>query len=466
MGEVTLRIEPYPKQVEFFKSTRRYIAYGGARGGGKSWAARTKAVLLALNYPGIQIILLRRSLQELRENHVLPLMTILKDVAIYRDKDKEFIFPNKSRIKLGYCDAERDVLQFQGQAYDVVFLEEATQFTEFQFTTLTESNRSSGMMKDRFTPRMYFTCNPGGIGHAWVKRLFIDRQYRNKERAENYDFIPSTVYDNEFLMKNNPEYVENLENLPEMRKRAMLYGDWDAFEGQYFTEFSRDIHIVEPFVLPEHWQRFRVMDYGLDMLAHYWIAIDTQGFAYVYKELYESNLIISDAASKIKEQTIEKIKLTYAPPDLWNRRQETGKSAADIFQENGINLMKATSDRIDGWLNLKEWLKPFDTIDEQTGVTVKTARLKVFSNCVNLIRTLPLLQHDEKDPNDVATEPHEITHAPDSIRYFFTMRTLPSRPAPATKPLTPEQSRMARINEAAEKHLKEVAKRTKMMGRR
>ena len=124
---------------------------------------------------------------------------------------------------MGYCSAESDVLQYQGQAYDVIFLEEATQFSEFQKDTLTESNRASGMMAEKFSPRMYFTCNPGGIGHAWVKRLFIDREYRNKENPGNYDFIPSTVYDNEFLMTNNPEYVENLENLPEMRKRAMLY---------------------------------------------------------------------------------------------------------------------------------------------------------------------------------------------------------------------------------------------------
>jgi phage terminase large subunit len=132
------------------------------RGGGKSWAARRKAVLLALNYSGIQILILRRTLKELRENHVLNLQTELKDIAKYDAQNKEFKFPNRSRILLGYCQAESDVLQYQGQAYDVIFLEEATQFTEFQKDTLTESNRSSGIMMEKFTPRMYFTCNPGG----------------------------------------------------------------------------------------------------------------------------------------------------------------------------------------------------------------------------------------------------------------------------------------------------------------
>jgi phage terminase large subunit len=426
MGQVKLKIEPYPKQITFFKSNKRYIAYGGARGGGKSWAARTKAILLAFNYEGIQIILLRRTLNELRENHVLPLQAQLKDIAQYKEQSKEFVFPNGSRIKLGYCSAESDVLQYQGQAYDVMFLEEATQFTEFQFSTLTESNRSSGLIKERFPPRMYFTCNPGGVGHTWVKRLFVDKDYRNKENPNNYEFIPSTVYDNEYLMVNNPEYVENLENLPEMRKRAMLYGDWDAFEGQYFEEFNRDIHVIDSFTIPDHWNKFRFFDYGLDKLACYWATIDTQGNAYIYKELYESNLIISDAAKKIKEYTNEEIRLTYAPPDLWNRRQDTGKSAADVFHEHGIILIKANNDRVQGWYNVKEWLKPYDTKDEQTGEKKTTARLKITKNCVNIIRTLPQLQHDDKKPNDVANEPHELTHAPDALRYFCSMRTLPS----------------------------------------
>jgi phage terminase large subunit len=427
----SIKIEPYPKQVVFFTSTKRYIAYGGARGGGKSWAARTKAVLLALNYSGIQIIILRRTLKELKENHVLPLMILLDGVAKYNAQEKEFIFPNKSRILLGYCSAESDVLQYQGQAYDVVFLEEATQFTEFQFTTMTESNRSSGMMKERFTPRMYFTCNPGGVGHAWVKRLFVDKDYRNKENPNNYDFIPSTVYDNEFLMTNNPEYVENLENLPEMRKRAMLYGDWDAFEGQYFDEFDRDIHIIDPFAIPDEWRRYITIDYGLDMLAAYFIATDTHNKAYVYKEIYQSGLIISDAAKKIKEMINEKIYEIFAPPDLWNKRQETGKSAAEIFGDNGVWLVKANNDRVQGWYNLKEWLKPYE--DEQS---IKTANLVITKNCVNLIRTLPQLQCDPKDPNDTANEPHELTHAPDAIRYWTSGRPTPTRimePKPADK---------------------------------
>lgn len=154
--------QPYPKQIEFFTAEGTRIAYGGARGGGKSFAARMKASLLALNYSGIQILLLRRTFPELRENHILPLQKMLKDVAIYKESTHDFAFPNGSRIVLGYCKSEADVLQYQGQAYDVIFMEEATQFTEFQYQSLTECNRSSGMVHGTFIPKMYFTCNPGG----------------------------------------------------------------------------------------------------------------------------------------------------------------------------------------------------------------------------------------------------------------------------------------------------------------
>ncbi len=415
----------YPKQVEFFLAKGRYAAYGGARGGGKSWAARTKACLMGFHYHGLQMLLLRRTFPELRENHVIPLMRTLKGFAQYRENTKEFTFPTGSRLKLGYCDTEKDVLQYQGQAYDVIILEEATQFSEFQFQTLTESNRSSGMCEEGFSPRMYLTCNPGGVGHAWVKRLFIDRDYRESEREEDYAFIPAKVYDNKHLMECDPDYVRVLENISDpARRAAMLDGDWDVFAGQYFTEFEREVHVMRPFELPRHWRRYVAMDYGFDMLACYWIAMDEQGRAYVYRELYESGLIVTDAAAKIRAMTGEAIELHYAPPDLWNRHSDTGKSTAEIFAEAGILLVKANNDRVQGWYNLHEWLKIGR--DEQGK---KTAGLRIFENCANLIRTLPALQFDEKNPNDCSREPHELTHAPDALRYFVAGRPLPAEAA-------------------------------------
>ena len=425
----------YPKQIEFCKATNKYICYGGARGGGKSHVSRIKMILLALNYPGIQILLLRRTLKELRDNHVLPLQKILKEIATYKESTKEFVFPNGSRIVLGYCDAEKDVLQYQGQAYEVITLEEATMFTEFQFQALTESNRMSGNMKDDFVPRMYFTCNPGGVGHAWVKRLFIDRDYRGTEREEDYCFIPSNVYENKYLMEHDPNYVHVLENLPEDRKQAMLYGNWDVFDGQFFPEFRRDIHISEPYELPRTWNRYIAFDYGLDMFAVLFIAVDSNNHAYVYNEIYKSDLIVSEAANTLKSQMRRRdYKGIIAPPDLWGRNRDTGKSTAEVFRENGLVLSKASNARVSGWLAVKEWLKVRKTRHEQTGEPIDTSNLTIFSNCKNLIRCLPQLQHDDKDPNDCSTEPHEITHICDALRYFCV-----SRPRASEKPTVEKQ---------------------------
>lgn len=407
---------PNPRQAEFFRSRARFIAYGGARGGGKSWAVRKKAMLLALHYSGIRLLILRRSFPELRENHILPLMKDLKGIATYRDSDKSFTFQNGSRLRFGYCDGEMDVLQYQGQEYDIIFIDEATQFTEMQYITLTACIRGA----NSYPKRMYLTCNPGGVGHDWVKRLFIDRRYINEENPEDYCFIPAKVYDNTALTESDKGYVSMLKNLPEDLRRAWLDGDWDVFAGQYFTEFRRDTHVIEPFVIPSDWRRYFTMDYGLDMLAGYWIATAPDGTAYVYKEIYKSNLIISEAARLIKEHINEQIYAYIAPSDLWNRRQDTGKSAAQIFSENGINLIKASNSRVQGWYDLKEWLHvPEDN----------KPRLQIFANCENLIRSIPLLQHDTHDPNDCSTEPHEITHAPDALRYWCAGRP---RSAPPT----------------------------------
>ena len=420
--------ELYPKQKEFCLATNKYICYGGARGGGKSHVSRIKMCLLALNYNGIQILLLRRTLKELRENHVLQLQKLLKDIAVYKESTKEFLFPNGSRIVLGYCDNEKDVLQYQGQAYEVIVLEEATHFTEFQFQTLTESNRMSGNMKEPFNPRMYFTCNPGGVGHLWVKRLFIDKDYTPTENPDDYKFIPSLVFENKYIMERDPNYVKVLENLPEDRKQAMLYGNWDIFDGQFFREFKRSVHVIEPFQIPEHWNRYIAMDYGLDMFAVLFIAIDTKGKAYVYNEIHKPNLIVSEARQTLKSiMRHYKYKYIYAPPDLWNRNRDTGKSTAELFWEGGLDLTKASNNRIAGWLNVKEWLKIRKVRNEQTGELYEDSDLKIFSNCINLIKYLPQLQHDEKEPNDVATEPHEPTHITDALRYFCVSRTAPTK---------------------------------------
>lgn len=413
---VELSGRPSPRQEEFLRAATKYVAYGGARGGGKSWALRRKCILLALEYPGIRILLLRRTLQELRENHTLPLRRELDGFANYSAEEKAFYFPNESRLKLGYLENDGDVNQYQGQEYDVICMDEGTQFSEFQFTCLNACLRGG---QPRHPKRFYITCNPGGVGHAWVKRLFIDHGYRTGEDERDYTFIPARVFDNDFLMKTDPGYLKQLESLPEELRRAWLYGEWDVFAGQFFTEFDRELHVARPFELAKDFLRYFVIDYGLDMLAGLWIAVSPGGKAYVYREIYRPGLVVSAAADAIKacEDGGEDIFVRLAPPDLWGRAKDSGRSVIEIFAENGLYFCRASNDRRQGWMALREWLRSV----RGPGGELST-RLGIFESCQNLIRTLPLLQYDKKDGTDAALEPHELTHAPDALRYFAAWR--------------------------------------------
>ena len=251
--------EPTPKQREFLAANTARVAFGGSRGGGKSWAVRTKATILGMHYHGIRMLLLRSTYPELRENHIKPLVAETAEYARYRDSDKTLTFITGSTLKFGYCDTETDVLQYQGQEYDVIFFDEATHFTEYMYDCIKACCRGV----NEFPKRIYFTCNPGGKGHGWVKRLFIDRDYKPGEKAEDYTFIRSSVYDNKPLLEKDPDYLANLESLSDDLRKAWLDGDWDVFAGQYFTEWRREKHVAEPFEIQDNWNRVMALDYGL-----------------------------------------------------------------------------------------------------------------------------------------------------------------------------------------------------------
>ena len=289
---------------------------------------------MCLRYPGLRCLLVRRTLPELRSNHLAPLLAEYGAILSYSERDRELTLENGSRIIFGYCAAERDALRYQGQEYDVIALDEATQLSEYQFTIFKACLRGT---RD-FPRRIYLTCNPGGVGHSWVKRLFIDRDYRLGEAPDDYAFIPATVFDNGVLTRADPDYVRRLETLPPRLRDAWLYGKWDVFEGQFFSEFRYDLHTCDPFPIPPSWRRYRTLDYGLDRLAVLWIALSPEGRAYVYRELCESDLIISEAAAKIRAYTPaeETVYATVAPPDLFGRGQESGKSRAILFHEAGV----------------------------------------------------------------------------------------------------------------------------------
>lgn len=420
MSVITVKLgRPQPKQKEFMLADKRFVAFGGARGGGKSWSVREKAKRLAVKWAGIKILIVRKTYNDLRDNHILPLQADLPaEFAAYKEVDKSFVFRNGSRIKCCYFDSDSDALKYQGQEYDVVFLEEATQFSELVFNVMKACCRGA----NPFPKRIYLTCNPDGVGFMWVKRLFVSRDYLENENPDDYMFIQSLVDDNRILTEKDPDYVRQLDSLPEDMRKRWRYGSWDVCDGQYFAEFRRDIHTCEPFSVPSEWRRYRAIDYGLDMLACYWIAVDSLRNVYVYKELCESDLPISDAARKILETTEqgENIYMTLAPPDLWGRSQETGRSKSVLFTEAGLSLTKSSNDREAGWLAIKELLRT-DGNGE--------SRLHIFSSCVKLIKYLPELLRDPKRPTDTLNEPHEVTHSPDALRYFAVYWTGPASAA-------------------------------------
>lgn len=224
---------------------------------------------------------------------------------------------------------------------------------------------------------------------------------------------------NEFLSLKDKAKFEKLKKEDYEDYKTTGLGIPGMPQGMYFNEFNKQIHVMKPFTIPSHWKRYIAMDYGLDMLAVLWIARDEQGNAYVYKELHKSDLIIAEAAEEIKKANNgEHYECIFAPKDLWNRRQETGKSVADIFAGNQMPLVQTNVNRIAGWLATKEWLRVIETRDIENGEPIRTSKLKIFNNCIHLIKYLPQIQKDEKNINDTALEPHYLTHICDALRYF------------------------------------------------
>lgn len=415
------------KQRLFLEASETEVLFGGAAGGGKSYGQVIDAFLFALKYEGSKQLILRRTFAELDKSIIRTVLGMYpRELFTFNASAHVGRFKNGSIIDFGYIANDNDVYQYQSAEYDVVRFDELTHFTEVQYIYLISRVRGA----NTFPKQIKSSTNPGGVGHTWVKERFVDPSppntaFRGKDGVDRI-FIPSLLSDNKPLNDSDPNYRKRLEALPEKEKKALLYGDWNIFDGQYFSEFDIAIHVVDPFKIPKEWRKWRVFDYGLDRLACLWVAMDSARNVYVYKELGESNLPISEAAKAMLDMTEEdeEIYATFAPPDMWSRSQETGRDKAQIFYENGLRLYKSSNDREAGWLAIKELLRT-DANGE--------SRLKIFSNCRELIKCLPALQIDQKRPTDCATEPHGITHFPDALRYFAASWSRPVEPEPPKK---------------------------------
>ena len=404
------------KQKAFIDAKESEVLFGGAAGGGKSYGQMADALLFALRYPGSKQLVLRRSFSELDKSLIrLSLCLFPREIYSFNAANHTGKFKNGSLIDFGYCAGERDVYQYQSAEYDVIRFDELTHFTESQYVYLISRVRGA----NNYPKQIKSTTNPGGIGHGWVKARFIDpapggESFTGSDGLSRI-FIPSLLSDNKFLCEGDGEYEKRLLALPERERKALLYGDWNIFEGQYFTEFDPKKHIISPFEIPKSWRKFRTVDYGLDCLACLWIARAPDGTSYVYREFCKPNLTISQAAAEILNRTPvgEDIYATLAPPDLWSRSQETGRSKASIFAEWGISFTRTQNDRECGWLAVKELL-------------LSEGGIRIFNSCTEIIKCLPALTVDRIRPTDCSTEPHEITHAPDALRGYAIFYSAPA----------------------------------------
>ena len=440
MAAVNISIpEPNEKQKLFLADTHRHVAYGGARGGGKSWAVRVKALLLCMRWKGIKILIVRKTYKELTNNHIVPLQQMIPaSVARYNKTEKVFTFFNGSTIWFGYCNNDSDLDQYQGAEYDVIFFDEATQLQESWIKKINLAVRQpNGLPK-----RTYYTCNPGGVSHNYIKRLFIEKKYEEAEIPENYSFTQALVTDNKVLMEMSPEYKAELEALPPKLREAWLYGSWDIFEGQFFEDFMdmpdhyddrQWTHVINPFDIPDGWKIYRSFDWGYNKpFSCMWFAVDYDGVIYHILEYYGCVKGSPNEGIKLTPPQvfaeIHKVETEHpwlkgkqiqgiADPAIWDA--ETGESIADTAAKHQVFFSKGDHQRIAGWMQCHYRLA-FD----ENGFPM----FYVFKNCENFIRTIPLLQYDDHKVEDIDTDGED--HIADAWRYFLMSRPIKPRTTP------------------------------------
>ena len=429
-GQVVIEYKPQKRQELFHKCPADEILYGGAAGGGKSEAMLMDALKNAMKYADCQIIMFRRTFADLERSLILRSKQIYpREIAEYNESKKRWKFKNGSMIEFAHMAKEDDVYNYQGAQYDFIYWDELTHFTYNQYSYMLSRLRG---INPNIRRQVKCATNPGGVGHAWVKERFIDigvpetiilpNATPDEPKPGKRCFIPAKIHDNQVLLGNDPNYLRRLENLPEGIRKQLLDGDWDSFDGMAFSEWSRDVHVMKPFKIPEEWKRFRSVDYGRSApFCCLWFAVDMDYNIYVYKEAYQAGLNAIDQADLIHEMTYSSEHIDYTVLDsaCWIANQH-GESIADTYSSRGVYCEQASKNRLNGKDRVHAWLRVYE--DEKGE---KISKLRVFDTCKHVIRTLPSLPVDMRNPEDVDTDAED--HAYDALRYG-----LMSRPDPRT----------------------------------
>lgn len=417
-----------PKQKEAYKllGSGGYIFYGGARGGGKSFLSLSGALSCCIQFAGLKVVILRRYYGELQELFIDKLTELFPSDVFgykYRDKTKTATFNNGSKIIFRAAERAADANKVKGLEYQLMIIDEANEFDEFTIQKLIGSLRKTNIESLRnFQPTLLMTGNPGGISDMWFDTHFIEPDYKYWKSYEltykdKYTFIPAKVYDNPHI--DQVDYIAKLNALDPDLRDAWLNGNWKVFEGQFFKEWSEDIHVIKPFDIPEDWDRVRGIDIGWTKrhpTVCLWAAQDPQTLeVYIYKEYVSMVFNTEQYAIDIEDMSEgEYISRTFADPSMFDeskKKQASDESDAFIFLKSGVPLMKANNGRVIGWRVLKAWLHHTEK---------RPPRLKIFEDCRQLIKTIPTLRYEEnriRNGEDLDTLGQD--DAVDALRYIM-----------------------------------------------
>lgn len=428
---IVFRPNPGP-QTEFLAATEKEVLFGGARGGGKSYSL----IVDPLRYcdkANHRALLIRKTMPELRDmiSQAHRLYRQAFPEVKWKEQEKVFTFPSGARIEFGYAENEQDAMRYQGQAYTWIGVDEIGLYASDRIVTLLKGSLRS---VDTTIPTfLRFSCNPGGPGMSWLKEQFVDAAPWNEtfyvpieqpDGTTDYitrRFIPSKLSDNPYLNQ-TPEYRNMLLSLPEKLRKMWLEGRWDIIEGAAFEEFDPSVHVVEPFEIPSSWPRFRCCDWGFSTpFCVLWIAIDYENTAWVYREFYGKGLTADIFAQKVRAMELgEYVQYGVIDSSTYSRRGDVGPPVPETMRLNGC--VWRPSDRSGGSRHSgkAELHRRLRIIQDENGVP--TAKLKIFKNCRNLIRTLPALPLDKNDMEDIDTTAED--HCYDALRYGLMSRPL------------------------------------------
>ena len=428
---VEIQWRKQPRQIEFLRAcglsfpfegggprppVARILLYGGSAGSGKSDALLIVGFIACVTWPKCNVVYFRREYPDLEgPGGAIPRSKeLFSQIGKWHGGQRRWTFPGGGILEFSHCKREDDVYGFQSQQFDVLLIDESTQFTEFQLNYLLTRNRAT---VDGIIPFCAMATNPGGVSHGYHKKRFVDAgpwglpvDVEVEGKIERHIFIPARLSDNKVLEERDPGYRSTLERQPEEIRRALLDGDWNVFAGQYFKTFRREkdgkpYHVIPPEEIPREWRRFASIDWGFKApCAVLWHAIDpAMGRVKTYRELYVTEHRAAEVAelfvelSKYKDGTPEDIAYVKMSPDAWAERglgskAQPGEVVAEEFIKRQINVEPADNRRVLGWNRMREYMA-----EAPDGLPW----WQVFETCPNLIRTLPEMIHDKRHVEDI-----------------------------------------------------------------